>query len=655
MKVVIIGAGIAGVTLGVLLNNKNTDVVICERFTGIPTKGHAFLMHSDGLSILKDLNKKDKTVLPGNIIDTFSLKTPEEKELKRVKLDYWKCIKRSVLIRYLYSLFPGEKIKGGREFSHFIRENGRIVAAAFENGEIEYGDIFVGADGGNSRVRESIHGNINFTPVEVKEMVGVCYNEDVSKTHVNIFTKYQNRTNKTAFGFIPTSGNEFVWFIQYNGGNAEFNESDPGELKSHCYKLLEGYPSVVFDILDSNDFSGSYVWKTRDFDLLPSFHQDNVALIGDAAHLALPFTSAGTTNAIMDARTLSDCLGRYPDYEDAFRKFYDLRHQEVSKHIQLGRDLKDEFLHPKETDCFNISVPLINPREDDTQKRLDKPVQILYFTDPICSTCWIIQPLLRKLEMEYGDHINVKYCVGGLLPTWEGFDKGQIKKPSDAAKHWEEVCSIHEMPLDGDIWYDDPLYSSYPPSIAFKAAQMQDTNLAILFLRRIKEMLFIEKKNIIRWEHIEEAAFKIGLDTARLLIDFEGKAQELFNNDLKLRDQLGIKSFPTLVFSGNNVHNLDKEYTLNGYQPYERFEEIIRKLVPDAHKNLVNTEPEHLFSLFPTMTTKEFEYLNSTNKNDSYKVLADLYLEGSIDKYESKNGIIWISKYEENLKAESFL
>jgi hypothetical protein len=28
----------------------------------------------------------------------------------------------------------------------------------------------------------------------------------------------------------------------------------------------------------------------------------------------------------------------------------------------------------------------------------------------------------------------------------------------------------HKTPLDGDIWIEDPLHSSYPPSIAFKAA-----------------------------------------------------------------------------------------------------------------------------------------------------------------------------------------
>jgi 2-polyprenyl-6-methoxyphenol hydroxylase-like FAD-dependent oxidoreductase len=58
---------------------------------------------------------------------------------------------------------PQGVIKEDRKFSHFIYSNDKVVAAAFENGEVEYGDIFVGADGGNSRVREAIFGETKFT------------------------------------------------------------------------------------------------------------------------------------------------------------------------------------------------------------------------------------------------------------------------------------------------------------------------------------------------------------------------------------------------------------------------------------------------------------------------------------------------------------
>jgi hypothetical protein len=50
----------------------------------------------------------------------------------------------------------------------------------------------------------------------------------------------------------------------------------------------------------------------------------------------------------------------------------------------------------------------------------------------------------------------------------------------------------HKTPLDGDIWID-PLHSSYPPSIAFKAAQIQSNDKAISF-KTFTGNDFIEKR-----------------------------------------------------------------------------------------------------------------------------------------------------------------
>lgn len=643
MKVVIIGGGIAGLTLGVYLNNKNTEVVVCERLSGIPSHGHAFLMHTDGSLTLDELDLSSNTNLIRKKINSFGLYRPDGKEIKRLKLNYWHCIKRSNLIKYLYELLPANIIKENREFSHFIYKNDKIIAAAFVNGEVEYGDIFVGADGGNSKVREIIFGKVDFTPVKVKEVVGVSYNKEVGKTHSDNFTKIQKKTSGLAFGYIPTAKDEFVWFMQFDPSISDISNTTPAELRSFCFNLLNKFPKEVVKIIETNDFSSSYIWNTRDFGLLPKFHKDNVVLIGDAAHLAVPFTSAGTTNAIVDAKTLMECLEHNDTYEEAFEKYYSLRSEDVYKHIQLGRELSDLFLNPKEINDDNIPVPLISHKEDTRLIAKSKEIQVLYFTDPICSTCWIIQPLLRKLILEYGKYVNIEYCMGGLLPSWDEYNsKGKIGNPNDAAKHWEEVCAFHEMPLDGDIWKEDPLTSSYPPSTAFKAAQMQDNDLAILFLRRIKEMVFLEKKNIIKWEHLEKAAFEVGLDSARLLRDFNGKARERFIDDLTLAKQLGVTAFPTLFFSNNKNHSL----TLKGYNKYEKFEKIILQLLPNIKKTEINNDPVFLFTHFPTMTDKEFSLLSNTSLEKSKNQLTELFKKGQISKYESKNGVIWISKFE---------
>jgi 2-polyprenyl-6-methoxyphenol hydroxylase-like FAD-dependent oxidoreductase/predicted DsbA family dithiol-disulfide isomerase len=640
MKVVIIGGGIAGLTLGIFLNKRNIDVVVNERSLGMPTRGHAFLMHTDGLSILNNIADEGNATLPGKKINAFSLRRPNGNEIKHLQLNSWQCIKRRDLIKFLFSLFPKDKYREGRLFSHFVYKNGQVIGAAFLNGVVEYGDIFVGADGGNSMVRELIFGKVHFTPVMVKEVVGITAKSS-SNGQLSTFTKFQNKTNGLAFGVIPTSEEEFVWFMQYDPAISDVEDSTPEELKAFCNKLLKKYPAEVTEILSANDFTTTYIWNTRDFDMLPSFHKQNVVLIGDAAHLALPFTSAGTTNAIVDAKTLTECLISAGDHKAAFEQYYHIRSDEVAKHINLGRELKKIFLNPQGQEDDDIPVPLIAHKKDTYLAEKNKQIQVLYFTDPICSTCWIIQPLLRKLELEYGKYLNIEYCMGGLLPSWEQYNSSKIRQPSDAAKHWEEVCALHEMPLDGDVWIEDPLTSSYPPSIAFKAAQMQDTSKAILFLRRIKEMVFLEKKNIIKWDFLRKAAFEVGLDSARLLRDFEGRAKEMFREDLVLAERLGVTGFPTLFFSDGSS-NLQ---SIKGFQPYENFEAIIYKLIPTAKKETIDPDPKKLFTHFPTMTDKEFGFLSNISRKDAISKLAELYEGGNIDKYESKNGIIWTSKF----------
>lgn len=47
-----------------------------------------------------------------------------------------------------------------------------------------------------------------------------------------------------------------------------------------------------------------------------------------------------------------------------------------------------------------------------------KLVKVIYYTDPICSSCWGIEPQLRKLKLEYGNAVEIEYRMGGLLPDW---------------------------------------------------------------------------------------------------------------------------------------------------------------------------------------------------------------------------------------------
>ena len=265
-----------------------------------------------------------------------------------------------------------------------------------------------------------------------------------------------------------------------------------------------------------------------------------------------------------------------------------------------------------------------------------KPVKVIYFTDPICSSCWGIEPQLRKMKLEYGHLLEVEYRMGGLLPDWS-YNSGGISKPSDVAHHWDEVSVYYDMPIDGDVWLEDPLHSSFPPSIAFKAAQMQDTKKAVLFLRHIREMVFLQKKNITKWEYLEAAAKEAGLDIIKFKSDYEGRSKELFEEDLKLGKSLGVRGFPTMFFT-DKAGNKEVVY---GSKPYNAYENALYKLLPAASKTGYDKSWKSVFSTYPTLTAKEFAELTSTGRAESELLLNDLTKKGVLQKMTTKNGSLW--------------
>lgn len=269
----------------------------------------------------------------------------------------------------------------------------------------------------------------------------------------------------------------------------------------------------------------------------------------------------------------------------------------------------------------------------------EKPITVTYYTDPICSSCWGIEPQLRQLKLEYSDIVTINYHTGGLLPDWS-YNSGGISKPSDVAHHWDEVSLYYDMPIDGNIWLEDPLQSSYPPSIAFKAAQMQDKNKAISFLRELREMVFLQKKNITQWEHIAKAADKAELNITQLKQDIAGKAKELFENDLKLGKDLGIRGFPTMIFT-DKQGNKEVVY---GAKPYAYFEKAILKLNPKTTKKEYKKDWQTLFGYYPTLTAREFSQLSGMPRKDSEVYLNQLTEQGFLEKYTTKNGSIWKKK-----------
>lgn len=199
-----------------------------------------------------------------------------------------------------------------------------------------------------------------------------------------------------------------------------------------------------------------------------------------------------------------------------------------------------------------------------------RQVQLYYVTDPICSHCWALEPVLRRFETQFGHYVRVRTVMGGLLASWDGFaDAGNgISRPADVAGHWREVGEHSRMPIDGSLWLDNPVLSSYPPSRVFKVLQRKDEKLAGVFLRRAREAVFVWNRNIGQDQVLNDIVNAMGLDGAAIIEEAgSSEAQEMLEADFALSRSLGARGFPTIVL----VNEERKGVKIVGARPLETY------------------------------------------------------------------------------------
>lgn len=356
-KTVIIGGGIAGLSLAIAMRKAGYEVVVCEREEKSHSNGHAFLIHPDAMAVLEKVVETDPYhLMPGRSIDRLLLKNSSDEVVEDMALEGWVCMKRCEAIGALASQLPDGVVQYGRSFSHFIHENDQVVAVAFTSGDVEYGDWFIGSDGARSAVRKALFGPTNYTPVLVKEILGTIANQELFDKHPHMFTKYLSRDKGLAIGFIPCNDSELIWFMQFDVSLCKTPLDTQEEIAAFCQQAVREFPEEVKQLMECESVVANYVWHTTDFELLPSFHSGNVLLIGDAAHVALPFTSAGVTNALLDVDCLMQLLSETNDLSLIGERLYALRGPQVKNHVAMGREIRASFLKGSDQ---SVKLPLI--------------------------------------------------------------------------------------------------------------------------------------------------------------------------------------------------------------------------------------------------------------------------------------------------------
>lgn len=219
---------------------------------------------------------------------------------------------------------------------------------------------------------------------------------------------------------------------------------------------------------------------------------------------------------------------------------------------------------------------------------IDQPlfaVEALYFTDPLCSWSWALEPELRRLEAEFGDAVQWRTVMGGMISDWLSYSDplNAVSRPAQMGPQWLHVKRVTGVELDERIWAEDPPASSYPACLAVKAAGLQGAAAAARYLARAREAVMRERRNIARPEVLHELADELagvrglGFDPERFRSDFASEAaQEAFRDDLKETRYREIGRFPTLVFRAPHGSGV----LLAGYRPYAALRAALLHVAP---------------------------------------------------------------------------
>lgn len=343
-KVLVIGGGVAGLSVAVGLDGKGYEVEVVEKNAAWSVYHVGIVVQANFLRALKALGLSDQAVAAGypyNGVRFVDLEGNMIEELPGIWTDDGLPgnlgLTRPALHKVLQDRIKelGIPVRVGVTFSK-LTDLGDRVEVDFTDGTLDTYDLVIGADGNYSKVREAIFPD---APKPAYTGQGVWrYNlprpKDLDWGHI-----WMGKDGGKA-GFIPLSEDTFyIWAVFGEPGNPFFL---PETLAAEMRQRLEGYGGQMAQFRELITDPELVVYRPLEAIILPApWYKGRIILIGDAAHSATPHLGQGAAMAVEDAVVLVDELGKGSEITAALeatmqRRFDRARYIGMSS-IQLGK------------------------------------------------------------------------------------------------------------------------------------------------------------------------------------------------------------------------------------------------------------------------------------------------------------------------------
>ncbi len=322
-RILIVGGGIAGLSLATALHQHGFTAELVERSTAWPATGAGILVQANGMRMLRALGLGAAVEQAGAVVRHWGLYDQQgevlcDTDLEELWGEVGPCIgiERPRLQQALLAGAAAVPCRLGTSVMSLTQDENR-VSVGFSDGEVRDYDLVVGADGIDSTVRRLTMGVVPLGYIESMDWRSLAPTRPQGMTSMQVLLG-----DGCYFGLVPmgeghTSGFGII-------GGPRFCDPLQGRLE-RFRRRFAGFGGPVPEYLAALSCDKQLHVAPIEWVELEQWHTGRVVLIGDAAHAGPPTLAQGGSMAMEDACVLALVLREAASVESALRTYVSRR------------------------------------------------------------------------------------------------------------------------------------------------------------------------------------------------------------------------------------------------------------------------------------------------------------------------------------------
>jgi 2-polyprenyl-6-methoxyphenol hydroxylase-like FAD-dependent oxidoreductase len=374
-NIAIVGGGITGLTTALALRQLGFEANVYEKAETLNEVGAGIWLQPNALQVLDWLGLGKQIRQAGTILDSVQICNAQLRPHKAMPKNKYEivAIHRAKLQDILVQALPSKQLHFGYGFRKYHSAPDQSIHIEFDNNKTILATSLLGADGIHSRVRKQLTNISNATRYSGQTCWRGIAKFDIPTPFTGIGRECWGKGIR--FGFSQISTDTVYWFAVAKAVQGE--KDNKKTIRQELLKKYQSFHPIINDIISNTPTMKILRHDLSDIKRLDSWHQNQICLLGDAAHATTPNMGQGAGQGIEDAYYFSHIWAKNPSNDLAFPNFEAARRKKVDYVVNNSWLFGKIAHHP----IGRRAMPLIMKLTPETV--LKKQMEDLYTLKPL--------------------------------------------------------------------------------------------------------------------------------------------------------------------------------------------------------------------------------------------------------------------------------